>query len=218
MNIELVGIMQSNEKSFHYNKLKIYLHPEVYEPAEDTFLLLESIKINPGQYVFEIGSGTGIIALACAYKGAHVICSDINPYAVDLIKKNILENQKKIQGSIQARLGDLYTPLKPKEQFDVIIFNPPYLPLQPAEHIKDQEWLDIATIGGTDGLQQTKRFIIDMAKYLRKNGCAYTIVSSLSNIMKFEIFLKDHGFTFKVLKTQKFDGESIHIYHLKLKQ
>lgn len=39
---------------FHYNELTIQLHPEVYDPAEDSFLLLESIPIDPKDSILEL--------------------------------------------------------------------------------------------------------------------------------------------------------------------
>ena len=46
----------------------------------------ESIKIKSYEKVFEIGTGCGLIALECARLGANVVCSDINPYAIELEK------------------------------------------------------------------------------------------------------------------------------------
>ena len=37
--------MSYNNSMFHYNELKIELHPEVYDPSEDTFQLVDSINI-----------------------------------------------------------------------------------------------------------------------------------------------------------------------------
>ena len=41
-------------KTFHYKELTIELHPEVYEVSEDTFQLLEAIKINEGVTALEL--------------------------------------------------------------------------------------------------------------------------------------------------------------------
>jgi len=83
-------------KYFHFNDLIIKLHPEVYDPAEDTFLLIEAINVAKGDCVLDIGTGCGLIALECARLGANVICTDINPYAVKLAKNNYLKNKFKI--------------------------------------------------------------------------------------------------------------------------
>ena len=81
------------DKIFHFKGLKIGIYPEVYEPAEDTFQLIEAIEVNKGDTVFEIGTGCGIVSLDCARIGAEVICSDINPNAVKLVKYNYQKNK-----------------------------------------------------------------------------------------------------------------------------
>jgi len=173
--------MNNKTRSFHYQSLEIHLHKQVYEPAEDTFLLLETLQIKKDQKIFEIGSGTGIIALSCAQQGAHVICSDINPYAIELIKKNILVNNHILKGTIDVRSGDMYDPLLKGEQFDIIIFNPPYLPTTNDQLIGGEGWYDKALDGGTTGLKLTKRFVKGLKFHLVKDGVAYFIFSSLSD-------------------------------------
>ena len=73
-------------KTFHFKGLIVDFHPEVYEPAEDTFQLIESVEVKESDTVLEIGTGCGIVALECARIGAEVICSDLNPHAVKLAK------------------------------------------------------------------------------------------------------------------------------------
>ena len=67
---------KESSKSFEYKKLTIELHSEVYEPAEDTFQLLEAIHVNETDSVFEIGTGCGLIALECCHRGADIIQGD----------------------------------------------------------------------------------------------------------------------------------------------
>ena len=57
---------------FHYHDLVIETHPEVYDPAEDTFLLLEILKFDFNDTVLELGFGCGLIALDCARRGLHI--------------------------------------------------------------------------------------------------------------------------------------------------
>lgn len=83
---------------FHYKDLTIELHPEIYDPSEDTFLLTGAFNVVEGDSVLEIGTGCGLIALECAHLGANVVCSDINPYAVDLAIRNYMKNNSLIKG------------------------------------------------------------------------------------------------------------------------
>jgi len=203
------------KKVFIYKGLSIELHPEVYDPAEDTFLLLDSIEVGKDDAVFEIGTGCGIIALDCARKGANVICSDINKKAADLALHNYEKNKNKIKGDFEVRHGNLFDVLKMDEVFDIIIFNPPYLPIKRDEKIQGHEWLDLATDGGRDGLQKTKSFIREVGQYLKEQGRAYFIFSNLSDRKKLDFVLKKNVFEFKIKKSQRFLNETIEVYKIK---
>ncbi len=202
-----------NKKSFHYKSLLIETHSEVYDPAEDTYLLLDEIDINKNDSVLEIGTGCGIIAFECARIGANVICTDINPIAVELVKKNYLMNQNILTGNFEVRLGDLFSPLLSSETFDVIIFNPPYLPTKKDDHVGG--WYDVALNGGKSGLDVTKRFIEGLSKFLKKSGKAYFVFSSLSDKNKLESIIEHSQLDSKVILSKNFDDETLSVYLLK---
>jgi len=199
-------------KTFHYGELVIELHHEVYEASEDTFQILESIKINEDNTVLEVGTGCGLIALECARQGAKVICTDINPYAIELVKRNYLRNQPLLKGTVEIRCGDLFSVIKSNERFDIAIFNPPYLPTIPEERIGGSGWFDIATDGGVDGLSLTKRYIEEVDRYLSKKGRAYFVFSSLSNRKKLDEYIFNTGLKSEVILSRFFNDEQIDIY------
>ena len=201
-----------SKKSFHFNDIIIEINDKVYDPCEDTFLLIESIRIKKNDFVFEIGTGCGIISLECARIGAKVISSDINPYAIQTAKKNFFNNMSKLKGKIEFRQGDLFSVLKKDEKFDVIIFNPPYLPTKPKDKIGKPGWIDIALNGGYDGLQLTKRFIKSINIYLKKTGIAYFVFSSLSDRDVIENYISKFGLDFEIIKSYHFDDETIDSY------
>ncbi|MGF3554301.1 MAG: HemK2/MTQ2 family protein methyltransferase, partial [Thermoplasmatota archaeon] len=192
--------------------LIIKIHPDVYEPAEDTFLMLESISVKPGEYVLEIGTGCGIIALECASNGANVVCTDINPYAVELAKYNYHKNKYFIKGKFEVRKGNLFSPIFKNERFDVIIFNPPYLPTKKNELVGGSGWFDVAVDGGTEGLNLIKRFIKDLRKYLTDVGKAYFVFSSLGNRKKLHNYLTKSRLNYQIVSSYNFDEESISVY------
>ena len=199
-------------KTFHFKGLIIDFHPEVYEPAEDTFQLIESVEVKEGDTVLEIGTGCGIVALECARIGAEVICSDLNPHAVKLAKRNYLTNKSSLKGSVEIRQGDLFSVLNKDERFDVVIFNPPYLPTQPEDRIGGTGWFDIATDGGVDGLELTKRFIDGLSKHLKKTGHAYFVFSSLSNRKRLDEHIFNAGLKSEIILSRLFDDEQIDVY------
>lgn len=202
----------STPSIFHYNDLVIALHPEVYDPAEDSFLLLESIKVDSKDAILEIGTGCGLIALGCARRGAKVLCTDINPFAVQLTRHNIERNRHLLKGVVEIRQGDLFSVLKKKELFNIIIFNPPYLPTKKKE--KFGGWFDVATDGGRNGLNVTKRFLRELHQHLQRNGCAYFIFSSLSRRLTLECYLKNEGLSACIVARHLCVDEELDVYRV----
>jgi len=209
-----IGDIFIYQKTFKFNDIQIKLHPEVYNPAEDSFQIIESIQIKNNYKVFEIGTGCGLIALECARLGARVICSDINPYAIKLVKQNYIENISRLKGSIDVRYGDLFSVLKKDEKFDVIIFNPPYLPIDKNDVIEKEDWINIATNGGIDGLNLIVKYILKLKKHLRKNGNAYFTFSSLSSREKLNKYLLKTGMKNQIISSRKYDDEKINVYRM----
>ena len=199
--------------TFHYKDLLIETHNNVYDPAEDTFLLLEVINVKKDDFVLEIGTGCGIIALECAKLGANVVCTDINPLAVELTKCNYLRNELLLNGNFEVRIGDLFSPVYSYELFDVIIFNPPYLPTKKGERIGG--WLDAATDGGKSGLDTTKKFIEMVPKFLKDKGKAYFVFSSLADKNKLEHLIKKNKLYHEIILSKKYDDEILYVYLLK---
>jgi release factor glutamine methyltransferase len=202
----------ANPSHFQYKELILELHPEVYDPAEDSFILLESLSIIPNKSVLELGTGCGLIALACALQGAQVVCTDINPYAIGLTRRNIERNRHLLKGTIEIRQGDLFSVLRKYERFDVIVFNPPYLPTKNNEKI--DTWFEIATDGGPTGLKLTKRYLQGLHKHLQPKGVGYFIFSSLSNRSKLETYLKKERFLARILASHRYEGEDLDVYQV----
>ena len=152
--------------------MKIENCPKVYSPSDDTFLLLKNIKIKKDENVLDMGTGSGIIGIHSAKLGANVTSADINPYAVELAEKNAGLNNV----DIKVVESDLFERIKGK--FDVIVFNPPYLPTSKNERMDDE--INSAWDGGEEGDKVIFEFLKNFRKYLKKNGRCYILVSSLN--------------------------------------
>ncbi len=210
--------MKHEESVFHFQNLTIFLHPSVYDPSEDTFLLLNSLDIIPSDSVFEIGTGTGIITLMCALTAKKIVCSDINPNAVELVKKNILVNTDQLESIIDVRLGDLFNVLRKDEQFDLIIFNPPYLPTAENEYVDDHGWFDKAVAGGKNGLEVIISFLRNLSDYLTDKGRAFIILSSNSPKDLYDQTLNKNDLSSKIVATQSFSDETIEVHRITKKE
>ncbi len=170
-----------------YYGLKLKLHPQVYEPAEDTFLLAENLAVGENDIALDVGTGTGLIALLMARKASHVLGVDINPIAVELAEENARLNGIE---NVEFRLSDLFENVSGK--FDVITFNAPYLPGEPEEPI------DLALVGGKTGREVLDRFIEEVPGYLRAGGTVQIVQSSITGVEETIERLEKAGFTAKV--------------------
>jgi release factor glutamine methyltransferase len=152
---------------------------KVYEPAEDTFLLAENLKVEENEFVLDMGTGCGILAVLAAEKAKKVVAIDINPHAIKCAEKNAKIND--MEEKIEFRLGDLFQPLRPDENFSLILFNAPYIPSEPSE---ERSWIGRAWAGGRSGRKVIDHFITDAPEFLTADGRILLIQSSLSNINK----------------------------------
>jgi release factor glutamine methyltransferase len=144
----------------------------IYEPSDDSYLLLSCVDVKRGEKVLEIGTGSGLIALHCA-KVADVTATDINPHAVAMTKENAQYNGLKLE----VVRSDLFEAIKAK--FDVIIFNPPYLLEGDEERVGDGEnWLSRAWEGGESGEEVVLRFLFQAKDFLRPDGRIYLLLSA----------------------------------------
>jgi HemK-related putative methylase len=103
--------------------------PQVFNPAlfrtSDVlaeFLLRDGIS--PSHRVLDMGTGTGVLALAAASRGASVVAVDVNPHAVRCARLNVLLNG--LEDRVEVRSSDVFRGVR-GERFDLVIFNAPYL-------------------------------------------------------------------------------------------
>ncbi len=144
------------------------LHPQVYPVEEDTVLLLEAshAEVRPRDRVVEVGTGSGRIAASLAGRAASVVALDINPHAVRAARAP----------GVEVVQSDLFAGVR--GPFDLVLFNPPYLPTAPDERFDD--WLEYALDGGPDGRRTIARFLADLDRVLAAGGRALLLVSSLT--------------------------------------
>jgi len=187
--------------------LKIKTLRDVYEPAEDSFLLAKHAKKLNGR-ILEVGCGCGIVSLECAFSNQKNIVEgvDINRKAVALAKENAKENKIK---NARFYYSNLFSKVKGK--FDWIVFNPPYLPTAKEEKIRGK--INLAFDGGRSGLEIIEKFARGALRHLKKNGGLLVIASSLAaegnGIEEAVRMLNKNGFKVDVIEEQSFFFERI---------
>ncbi len=175
--------------------IHISLCDGIYNPSDDTFMIIENVKCT-GKSI-EIGCGTGLVSLYFKRNGCNIECTDINMKAVECTLKNGEANGLKIN----AYRSDLFENVE--GIYDTIIFNPPYLP---AEN-EDPAW-----DGGKTGLEVSERFIVQAYPFLNKGGHIYMILSDLTDVNG---FISRHGeYVFREIARNTFDFEAIILYSI----
>lgn len=183
------------------NRRYSYWIMEIYEPAEDSYLLQKFVRKYACGRVLDLGTGSGIQALTALEnpKVKKIVAVDVNREAIEQLQKKI-KNDK-----LTAAISDLFENVK--GQFDFIVFNPPYLP-------QDKGVSDEAIYGGKKGWEISQRFFMHVSKYLFPEGRILFLFSSLTDKMKIEEIISHNLLQFKELGTEKISFEELYVYEI----
>jgi release factor glutamine methyltransferase len=163
--------------------------PDVLIPRPETEHLVEAAiaRIQPGDLVIDIGTGSGAIGitLACETK-ATVILTDISMPALAVAAGNAA----RLQASVALILCDLSSAIAPRS-IDVLVSNPPYVPrtdqagLQ--REVRDYE-PHVALFAGPTGLEVYEKLAVEARRVLRPRGrllleLGYNSVGPVSDLL-----------------------------------
>ena len=175
---------------------------QVYSPESDTVLLLEAARadINHGDRVLEVGTGSGLVAAEMA-RITSVLATDINPHAVLCARK----------AGAEVIRSDLFAGIR--GPFDLVLFNPPYLPTQPEERIDD--WLEYALDGGENGRMVIERFARYVGDILAPGGRILLLISSLTGLSEVQDIFSSRGFSSEIAVQQVVEDEVLYVLRIR---
>jgi len=184
--------------------LRIFVIPGVANPnllRTGAFFAaqVDSCALAPDAAVLDMGTGSGVCALAAARRAGRVVAVDVSPAAVRCARLNALLND--LEERVDVREGDLFAPLE-GERFDLVLFNPPFLLGAPKDH-RDAAWRseDVA-----------RRFAAGLGEHLAPGGAALVLLSSFGDACAlFEAELRVHGFRLDVFARRRFINETLTI-------
>jgi release factor glutamine methyltransferase len=145
--------------------LPFQVTPDVLIPRPETEHLVEKIvelaPIFPKPRLVDVGTGSGVIAIAFAHDwpNAEITATDLSASALSLARRNA--ERIGFDDRIRFQQGDLLAPVA-NEQFEIVVSNPPYVP-EPdratlAVEVRDHEPA-LALFAGPDGLDIYRRLI-----------------------------------------------------------
>lgn len=180
--------------------------PDVFNPVlfRGGELLARTIAAHPllaqaGLRVLDLGCGSGVASVFAARRGARTMATDINPAAVRCTRLNALLNQ--VEERVEVRQGDLFAATA-GEQFDLIIFNPPFFRGQPADAL-DHAWR---------GETVFERFAAGLAGCLRPGGQAWVLLSTDGAGAELLTLLEEYGFSLEVISERRWWNEIMTVY------
>lgn len=194
----------------------------VYEPAEDSFLLLDALEADLPKLIarrpricLEIGSGSGVIITATAkvLKESACFAIDINPRACNITKRTANKNHATVEVVNMSLLNGFR-----RNVVDLLIFNPPYV-VTPDEELKldadhnipfnskiIQSWA-----GGKDGRLIMDRVFEEMENILSPTGIAYILVIEENKPNEILNMMQIKGFSGCIVAERRIRGEHLFI-------
>ncbi|MFW9951022.1 MAG: methyltransferase, partial [Candidatus Thorarchaeota archaeon] len=173
---------------------------DVYAPSDDSYLIIDylsehisenyfdGLDINKVKNILDMGTGTGIIALflhevkkRITNFSPRIYASDILENAIKCAKLNDIFNN--VEQSITLIHSDLFKkfPANLKNKFNVIVFNPPYLPsLSDDFKLAGNKDIDYSWNGGKKGFEVFFQFISQAKSFLDLNQDYYIYYISSS--------------------------------------
>lgn len=171
---------------------------DVFRPSEYTAALLRQIRLSapcPGR-ALEIGTGSGVVLAALSEAGpSRLVGVDIEP---DAVRRTRALLQSLDIGGAAVHCGDLWAPLA-GEVFDLVVFNPPQLPVQ--DDMADGHRLRTWSDGGSDGREVLDRFLAGLAEHLAAAGRAFITHSAFVGLADTRRLLGERSLRAEVTQT-----------------
>ena len=162
--------------------------PMVYQPAEDSDLLARTARsqATPGARALDVGTGSGYVAEVLDEAGVDVVAADLNPEAC----------REAADRGVPVVRADLLDPFQ-DGAFDIVTFNPPYLPTEPDKEWDD--WMEHALSGGEDGRRLVDPFLDEVERVLAPGGRVFLLISSLTGIGDVQRYAHERGLAGEIL-------------------
>jgi len=151
------------------------MFPDTFNPnyAKASLVLLDNLGVRPGDVVLDPFTGSGADAIFAVLQGAAravaidkfkmpVLCAQYNAYRLGLADR------------VDVRQGNVFEPLQPDEQFDLIIANPPFRPMEPESTVQAMM---------RDAAHETLRnFFAGVGRHLKPEGRIRMVFSNAGNV------------------------------------
>ncbi|KAI4367446.1 hypothetical protein MLD38_023185 [Melastoma candidum] len=199
---------------------KVCSHPEVYDPCDDSFALVDALLADRSNLLehepkicMEIGCGSGYVITSLALMlgkespGSFYIATDVNPDAVATTQKTLQAHEVDaevvtcdIASGLEHRLAGMV---------DVMVVNPPYVPT-PEDEVGG-DGITAAWAGGIDGRTVIDRILPVADNLLSDKGWLYMVTLTTNNPSQICLKMKEWGYASRIIVQRSTEEESLHI-------
>ncbi|OVA01378.1 Eukaryotic/archaeal PrmC-related [Macleaya cordata] len=198
-------------------------HPEVYEPCDDSFALVDALLADRMYLLehkpvlcMEVGCGSGYVITSLAIMlgqgedvgGIHYFATDINPHAVRVTCETLEAHgvhaevicDNVASSGLEKRLGG---------KVDVMVVNPPYVPTPEDEVGRDG--IASAWAGGENGRTVIDRILPVADKLLSDRGWLYMVTLTANNPSQICLVMREKGYASRIVVQRSTEEESLHV-------
>ena len=181
-------------------------HPRFFITSEYFAAFLGKLDLT-GKRVAEVGTGSGVIALAAARAGAQrVVAIDINPNAARAAQENAALNG--LGDRVVGLCSNLMSGLAPRPLFDVIVSSPPSFAGEPRD-LADRAW------HAGPGYRDIAALFEQARERLSPGGVFYVLLSSDSDLDLLGGLIVRAGFNMRLVEERSILIESLVMYELR---
>lgn len=157
--------------------MRLRVSDTTFEPSTISSLLAQSLRIEPGDVVIDVGCGSGILSIIAAKLGAaRVFAVDKSPDVVEVGTDNAKEHD--VADRITFYQGDLFAPIPDTVEADVIIGDVSGIP----DDLADASgWFPTKGGGGPRGSELPIRMLEEAKRRLRPMGRLFLPTGSLQD-------------------------------------
>ena len=191
--------------SLFYNS-NIEINEKIFEPREETEKIVDiSLRyLKDGMDILELGTGSGAISISLIKKmpNLNITATDISVEAIKCARKNSVKNN--VNEKIDFIKSDWFNKLDSSLKYDIIVSNPPYIPIENKKLYKDLHDPKNSLFAKDYGFFEIKNILKHSSEFMKKK--AFLILEhSHHHTLQFDQVLRDYNLK-KVITEQDIYG------------